>query len=221
MPIFWSEKLETAHYNYLLVGGGMTADAAAHGIREVDREGSIGMFSLEPDLPYNRPPLTKGLWKDTPLEAISRHTEKEEVEFHPGCKIERIEIDRKRVFDNQGRDWTFDKLLLATGGSPRRLSFGDDRVIYYRTLGDYQRLRRLTENSKRFAVIGSGFIGSEIAAALAMNDKEVVMVFRGPGIGHRIFPADLSAFVTGYYPCEKGVEVLAGESVTGLDNGDG
>jgi NADPH-dependent 2,4-dienoyl-CoA reductase/sulfur reductase-like enzyme len=93
-------------------------------------------------------------------------------------------------------------------------------VIYFRTLGDYRRLRALTETSARFLVIGGGFIGSEIAAALAMNEWPVTMVFPNPGIGARIFPAELSAFVTDYYR-HKGVEVLAGASVTGIERTGG
>jgi 3-phenylpropionate/trans-cinnamate dioxygenase ferredoxin reductase subunit len=204
------------HYNYLIIGGGMTAAAAATGIREVDAAGSIGIISMEADMPYDRPPLTKGLWKDKPLESIWRHTEKARVEFHLERKVETIEVPRKRVLDDRKDSYTFDKLLLATGGVPRRLPFGNDRVIYYRTLADYRRLRSLTEKYKRFAVIGSGFIGSEIAAALAMNGKEVVMIFPGDGICHRIFPRDLSQFVTNYYR-EKGVEIIAHESVAGLE----
>ena len=72
---------------------------------------------------------------------------------------------------------------LATGGRPRRLPFGDDQIIYFRTLSDYRRLRALTETGRRFAVIGGGFTGSEIAAALALNGKEVVMIFPDKDIG--------------------------------------
>ncbi len=63
------------NYKYLIIGGGMTADAAAKGIREIDPEGSIGLISLEPDPPYNRPLLSKGLWKGKPFDSIWRHTE--------------------------------------------------------------------------------------------------------------------------------------------------
>ena len=89
--------------------------------------------------------------------------------------------------DDQGTVYAFDKLLLATGGTPRRFPWGGDDVIYYRTLDDYQRLRALTEQGQRFAVIGGGFIGSEIAAALALNGKDVVMLFPGAGIGDHVF----------------------------------
>src|SRR2546425_922989 len=63
------------NYKYLIVGGGMTADAAVAGIREADPNGSIGLISAEPDPPYNRPPLSKALWKGEPLESIWRGTE--------------------------------------------------------------------------------------------------------------------------------------------------
>jgi NADPH-dependent 2,4-dienoyl-CoA reductase/sulfur reductase-like enzyme len=208
------------HYKYLMIGGGMTADAAVGGIREVDDSGSIGIISSETDTPYNRPPLTKGLWKGEPLESIWRGTEKKGVELHLGRRIEMLDLPQKRVIDDQQNAWAFDKLLLATGGQPRRLPFGDEQIIYYRTLADYRRLRGLTEEKKRFAVIGAGFIGSEIAAALAMNGKEVVMIFPGHAICDRIFPNDLSQFLNGYYR-EKGVEILAGESVTGLEERHG
>jgi NADPH-dependent 2,4-dienoyl-CoA reductase/sulfur reductase-like enzyme len=209
-----------AHFKYFIVGGGMTADAAVSGIREVDSTGSIGLVSKEPDAPYNRPPLTKGLWKGEPLESIWRGTEKKGVEYYLGPRVETLNVELKQVTDDQRDVYTFDKLLLATGGRPRVLPFGDDQIIYYRTLADYRRLRTLSEKQKRVVVIGGGFIGSEITAGLTMNKKEVVIVFPGAGICDRIFPRDLSEFVTKYFR-DKGVEVLAGESVAGLENRDG
>jgi NADPH-dependent 2,4-dienoyl-CoA reductase/sulfur reductase-like enzyme len=204
------------HYKYLIIGGGMTADAAVHGIREIDTAGSIGLISQEPDNPYDRPPLTKGLWKDKTLDSIWRHTEKERVEFHLGRSVDLIEPKQRRVTDDARNQYTYDKLLLATGGRPRQLPFGEGQIIYYRTASDYRRLRERTEKNKRFVVIGSGFIGSEIAAALAMNQKEVTMVFPGKGIGDRVYPQDLTQFLNGYFQ-EKGVELVPGESATGLE----
>lgn len=206
-----------AHYRYLIIGGGMTADAAVRGIRELDSEGSIGLISMEPNPPYNRPPLSKGLWKGKPLDGIWRGTQDFEAELHLGREAQILDAQRKRVTDDQGMIYTFDKLLLATGGTPRRLPFGDEHIIYFRTLEDYRRLRALTEQGQRFGVIGGGFIGSEIAAALAMNDKDVVMVFPETGIGDRIFPRDLADFLNDYYR-QKGVEVLADELITGLED---
>ena len=203
------------NYQYLIIGGGMTAAAAADGIREVDATGSIGIVSAEPDAPYDRPPLSKALWKGTSIDTIWRKTKDKQVEMHLGRTIKEIVPKQKRVVDDKGNIFTYEKLLLATGGRPRRLSFGDDQIIYYRTLADYRRLRALARSGRRFAVIGGGFIGSEIAAALAMNGKEVVMIFPGKDIGERLFPRGLSQFVSSVYQ-EKGVELLAGEKVVAL-----
>lgn len=203
------------HYKYLIAGGGMTADAAIQGIREVDPEGSIGLFSAEQNPPYDRPPLTKGLWKGKPFESIWRGTEGRDVELHLGNRIEGLDLKNKRASDDQGNEYTFDKLLLATGGSPRELPFGKEHIIYYRTVEDYRQLHELTQEVRHFAVLGGGFIGSEIAAALAMNNQKVTLIFPEPGIGDRLFPRELSRFLNDFYR-EKGVEVLEGELVSDL-----
>lgn len=203
------------HYNYLIIGGGMTADAAIRGIREIDTDGSVGLIGAETHPPYNRPPLSKGLWKGKPVDRIWRKTTERNVGLHLGRTAKTLDLAARRVDDDQGTSYTFDKLLLATGGTPRRFPFGGDDIVYFRTLDDYQRLRALSEEKQRFAVIGGGFIGSEIAAALAMNGKEVLMAFPDDGIGARLFPSDLSLFLNDYYR-QQGVEVLPGQQVTDL-----
>jgi len=204
------------HYKYLIIGGGMTADAAVQGIRSVDAASKIGIIGAETDAPYNRPPLSKALWKGESVDTIWRKTEQQNVTFHLGRTVTGIESANKQILDAHGDRYSWDKLLLATGGSPRRLPFGGDNIIYFRTLCDYRRLRVLTEKGKHFAVIGGGFIGSEIAAALTLNQKKVMMLFPGKSIGERVFPHDLSEFVSNFYE-DKGVELLSGEKVTGLD----
>lgn len=202
-------------YRYLIIGGGMTADAAVRGIRELDPDGAIGLVGTEPDPPYSRPPLSKALWKGEPLESVWRKTAEAGVELHLGRTVKELDLAARRVRDDQGGEYGFDKLLLATGGTPRRLGFGGDEVIYFRTLEDYRRLRALAQPGKSFAVIGGGFIGSEIAAALAMQGCRVTMFFPDAGIGARLFPADLAGFLNGYY-AEHGAEPRPGVSVTGL-----
>lgn len=203
-------------YTYLIVGGGMTADAAIHGIRDVDSTGSIGLIGAEAHPPYNRPPLSKGLWKGKPLESIWRKSAEPPAQLHLGRTARTLDTRNRRITDDQGTVYTYDKLLLATGGTPRRLPFGSDDIIYFRTFDDYQRLRALTEKGQHFAVIGGGFIGSEVAAALAMNGKKVTLLFPEAGIGARVFPADLSRFLNDYYR-QKNVEIRAGEQVVGME----
>jgi NADPH-dependent 2,4-dienoyl-CoA reductase/sulfur reductase-like enzyme len=203
------------HYSYLIVGGGMTAGEAVRGIREVDTNGSIGLIGQESDMPYSRPPLSKGLWKGQFLADIWRKTDTHNVSLHLGHTAQTLDPKAKRVVDEQGVVYSFDKCLLATGGTPRRLPFGGDLVIYFRTLRDYRRLRDLADQGRHIAVIGGGFIGSEIAAALAMNGRQVTMIYPEPGIGWRTFPPDLARHVSDYYR-EKGVDTIAGDSVVDI-----
>src|SRR5678816_3564237 len=118
-----------AHWRYLIIGGGMTAHAAAGGIRKVDEAGSIGVIGAEAHPPYDRPPLSKGLWKGKPLESIWRQSVAIEVKFHLGRKAQSLDARKKAVTDDEGTTHTYDKLLLATGASPKRLPFGGDDII--------------------------------------------------------------------------------------------
>lgn len=202
------------HYKYLIIGGGLTADAATRGIREMDEEGSIGLISMEPDPPYMRPNLSKGLWKGRPVEKIWRKTE-ERAELILRHKATAINPDKKIVRDDQGDEYTYVKLLLATGGSPIHLPFGDGNIIYYRDFQDYQKLRKLADEKELFVVIGGGFIGSEIAAALTMVGKKVTMIFLEDAINGLVFPNDLAHYLNDYYR-KKGVDVITNDSVASV-----
>jgi 3-phenylpropionate/trans-cinnamate dioxygenase ferredoxin reductase subunit len=202
-------------YHYLIIGGGMTGESAIRGIREVDAAGSIGLIGAEAHPPYNRPPLSKGLWKGQVLEEIWRKPEVQGLRLHLERSVQSLDVKAKRVADTSGTEYAFEKLLLATGGAVRRLPFGGDQIIYFRTLEDYQRLRALADRGGQIAVLGGGFIGSEIAAALSLNGKAVTMLFPDEGMCNRVFPRDLSQFLNRFFS-EKGVKVLAGESASDL-----
>jgi NADPH-dependent 2,4-dienoyl-CoA reductase/sulfur reductase-like enzyme len=204
---------------YLIVGGGMTGDAATKGIREHDADGSIVLVGAEADPPYKRPPLTKDLWKGGDEAKIWRGTGERGVDLRLGRSIVALDIDAHRATDDTGEEYEYEKVLLATGGTPRRLGGDDAQVIYYRTLADYRRVRELADGGASFAVIGGGFIGSELAASLVANGSRVTMVFPEAGICARLLPAALSAYVTEYYR-EKGVEVRTGERVESVDSLD-
>jgi 3-phenylpropionate/trans-cinnamate dioxygenase ferredoxin reductase component len=195
---------------YLIVGAGMTGDMAAKGIREHDSDGPITLIGADPHPPYKRPLLTKGLWQGAPEEKLWRDAA-ESVELVTGRRIVSLDLAAHTATNDAGEEYGWEKLLLATGARPREIP-GAEGVIWYRTLDDYHRLRETAPDGSHVAVIGGGFIGSEIAAGLVGNGVRVTMLFPEPGIGFRLFPGDLSASVTDYYR-EKGVEVLAGEMV--------
>jgi len=209
---------------YLIVGGGMTGDAAVKGIRDHDADGSIVLVGEEHDPPYARPPLTKGLWSGADEAKIWRGTKDLGAELRLGRRIVSIDLDGHRATDDTGEEYAWEKLLLATGGSPRTIP-GTDGVVYYRTLDDYRTVRKNVREGAHAVVIGGGFIGSEIAASLAANGCRVTMVFPEAGIASRVLPAELSAYVTEDYR-RRGVEILTEETVqaagaTWVTTGDG
>ena len=210
-----------AHYDHLIIGGGMTASAAAKAIRELRPNDSIGVVGSDPHPSYNRPPLSKGLWKGDPEEKVWRGLDKLGASLFLGRTATSLDPSLKQVTDDTGEVHTYGKLLFATGGTPRQLKDAPDGVIYYRTLDDYRELRDAAKAGSTTAVIGGGFIGSEIAAGLAVNGVKVTMIFPESGIGARNYPAGLSDFIGGYYR-EKGIEVLANESLKSVEKrGDG
>jgi len=199
------------HFRYLVVGGGMAAGAAVKGIRELDVDGGIAVVSAESERPYKRPPLSKKLWMGKSEDIIWVKMPEQSVDLRLGRAIVSIDPAVKQAADDRGTVYSYEKLLLATGGTPKRLPFGPDGLIYFRTLSDYRRLREITARGEEFVVVGGGFVGSEIAAALSSNGKRVTMLFPSTGIGESIYPRDLSSFLVGYYS-EHGVDVLAGDA---------
>jgi 3-phenylpropionate/trans-cinnamate dioxygenase ferredoxin reductase component len=203
-------------YKYLIIGGGMTADAAVKGIRELDEGGEIGIISAEADRPYLRPPLSKGLWTgDKSIDEIWCGTEREGVEFSLSRLALALEGDKREVIDDHGDTYSYDQLLIATGGKPRRLPFGGDNIIYYRSRRDYLRLRKLVDEKNNFSILGGGFIGAELAAALALNNKRVNMIFPEAAICARLLPIELARMLNRYYE-DRGVTLLSGRKPSGI-----
>jgi len=201
------------HYDYLIVGGGMTGDAAARALREADAGARIGLIGAERDAPYDRPPLSKAMWKgDKDIGSVDRGTAKLDVGLHLGRSAKYLDPAAHRVQDDAGDGYVYRKLLLATGGSPRQLSLQGERVIHFRTLDDYRRLRELAKPDTHIAVVGGGFIGSELAASLRSVGCRVSLVYPDETLGAKVYPADLSRFVTDYYR-EKGVALIPGAKV--------
>jgi 3-phenylpropionate/trans-cinnamate dioxygenase ferredoxin reductase component len=201
---------------YLIVGGGMTAAGAVRGIREHDADGSITVVGAEEHPPYKRPQLSKKLWAGGDEAKLWFDPELGGAHLVTGRRIVSLDLEARLATDDKGDDYHYEKLLFATGGTPRQLGGGDADVIYFRTLDDYRHLRELAREGAHVVVIGGGFIGSELAAALTSVGVKVTMVFPEPSVAFRVLPADLAEFVTGYYR-DKGVEVLAGETVSSVE----
>src|SRR5512135_926141 len=127
-------------YIYIIAGGGLAGASAVEGIREMDGSGSVLLIGNEAHLPYHRPPLSKQLWLGKKkVEEIfiqdRQFYEKSNVMLSLGTEVAGIEPDKRTVRSADGKTYHFGKLLLATGGMPRRLTVpgGDlDGVCYYR-----------------------------------------------------------------------------------------
>lgn len=195
------------HYPYLIIGGGMAGVAAIRGIRKLETDATIGMISNEAYPPYKRPFLSKALWKGVPYAKVWSGVDMSHVDLSLSRSVVRIDRERKQVVDEQGRSCCFDKLLLATGVSARLLPLDVKGLIYFRGLDDYLRLKQLAKQKQHFAVIGGGFIGTEIASALMSNGNSVTMIFPEESIGIRVYPEPLSRFLNRYYQ-SRGVNIV-------------
>jgi len=203
------------HYPYLIVGGGMTGMAAVRGITKADPAGRIGMISSESHPPYKRPFLSKALWKGTAFSKVWIGYDKDRVDLHLSRSVVRVDRAARQVVDDQGAVYGYDKLLLATGGTSRHLPWDVQGLIYFRDLDDYLNLKALAEEKQHFLVIGGGFIGSEVAAALCMQGLQVTMIFPEKSIGVRAYPAGLSDFISEYFR-SKGVKIMAEDTPEGI-----
>ncbi|MFH1336950.1 MAG: FAD-dependent oxidoreductase [Candidatus Zixiibacteriota bacterium] len=207
--------LESA-YTYVIVGGGLAGASAAQEIKERDKSGSILMIGGEKHLPYDRPPLSKKLWfGQKKVEELFLHDwsfyDQNQIQLMLGTKVVSLDIKNKAVGDDQGRMYRYEKLLLATGGIPRTLPIpgGDlEGICYYRFLDDYLRIKNEVKEGKSALVVGGGFIGSEIAAALSINKIDITMIFPEPYLVQRIFPDGLGQAIQRHY-IQKGIKVLS------------
>ncbi len=200
-------------YKYVIVGGGIAGASAIEGIREIDNSGRILLICGEPHLPYHRPPLSKGLWLGKKkVEDIFAHDggfyESNGVTIVSANPAETISVRDKTVHCVNGTAFSYGSLLVATGGSPRTFSGGQAGIGYYRYLDDYVSLRRELMPGKAVAIVGGGFIGSEMAAVLSATGIFVTMIFPEKSLCPAVFPASLAGAVRARFE-KAGVRILA------------
>ena len=184
------------HFDYLFVGGGIAAGFAAEGIREIDKDGTIGILSSDKDGPYTRPALSKLIWTDDDYTAedVPFHTaEKTDADVILETVVTAIDKEHKRVATEDGQTYSYSKLLLATGGEPQMLEGPeDDHVIAFRSFEDYRKLRDFSGSDQHVIVVGGSYIGTELAANLKLNNTQVSFIYPQKVLGDERFPLELA-----------------------------
>lgn len=212
-------------YDYVIVGAGVAAASAVKGIRAEDAGGTIGVLGSEPDKPVYRPVLTKDLWlkDDATLEGSSLAGDLDDddaVDLLTDTTVTAIDREAHVVRLADGSSVGYGKLLLATGAEPRVLGVDPGpRVLYYRTAADYERLRAVAAKGSHVAVVGGGYIGSEITSALIQNGIDVTLVLDLEDVQEQMFPRALAAHLTKDL-ADRGVTIVHG-SVSGGEEDDG
>jgi 3-phenylpropionate/trans-cinnamate dioxygenase ferredoxin reductase subunit len=215
-----------ARETFVIVGAGMAGAKAAEGLRERGFEGRVVLVGEEAERPYERPPLSKdflrGEKEDTPYVHPEGFYEEHEVELLSSTRAVAIDPSAGEVSLEGGERIAYDRLLLCTGAEPRRLAVPGaelDGIHYLRTVEDSRRLGAELEPGRRLVVVGSGWIGSEIAASARQRKCEVAMLELGALPLERALGPELGRVYLEQH-VENGVEYLAGTVVDRFE-GDG
>jgi NADPH-dependent 2,4-dienoyl-CoA reductase/sulfur reductase-like enzyme len=209
---------------FVILGGGMVAGYAAKQLVELGLQpGELTILSADSSVPYERPPLSKGFLAGKDSEESIRINaadfyREHGIELKLNCEITGVDPGRKRLVLKAGGEVGYNKLILATGASPRTLDIPGAKLqnLYYlRSLDSSKAIRSAAEKSKRAVVIGGGFIGMEVAAVLAQKNIEVTMVLTEDRLGKRLFSPQMSTFFESYYAAH-GVRLIKTATATEL-----
>ena len=211
-------------YKYVIVGGGLAGGHAAGAIRQVDSAGPLILVTQEPWKPYQRPPLSKAYLqgkagRDKVFFRDPEFYYQNEIQVLTGVRATTLEPENHVVSLSDGRLLAYEKLLLATGGYARRLSIpGNDlqQVFTLRTIEDSESIRAAAGPGKRALVLGGSFIGSEVAASLAILGTEVTLAFHESRLLEGLAPPELSEALNELYG-KHGVRLLPGGVAQSLE----
>jgi len=214
--------------DFVIVGAGLAGAKAAEALREQGFDGRVILVGAEPHRPYERPPLSKGyLAGKTDREKVFVHAKdwyaEHRVEFTPQLPATRLDRAAHQVELADGTTIGYDKLLLATGSSPRRLEVPGadaDGVHHLRTLDDSDVLRDLLANTGRLVVIGAGWIGLEVTAAARQAGVEVTVVESAELPLLRVLGPEVAQIFADLH-IQHGVDVRFGATLAEITTADG
>ncbi len=192
-----------------ILGAGQAGAYAASEIRKYDKESEVTIFGEENYLPYERPPLSK--------DSIIGKKNFEELSFFPRSfyeteninikyqAVENVNFDKKILITNDNQNHKYDSLLIATGSKNRKLNYEkanqdiNDSILYLRNIQDSKKIKKIIETKNKFAIIGGGFIGLEIASSISQLGKTAHVIEMGPQVMGRVIPLQIASIVSKYH----------------------
>lgn len=199
----------------VIIGAGESGTRAAFALRESGFAGSVTLIGTEPHLPYERPPLSKPLDGAVQMKPIcgAEALETAGIDYIKGVSASRLDRHARSVTLSDGRTLAYDKLLLATGARPRRLTCpGAERALDFRTYPDAATIFSRTETAKSVAIIGGGLIGMELAAVLRGKDIAVSVIEMAPRPLGRAVPPRFAAKLHARH-LDEGVTFHLGQAI--------
>jgi 3-phenylpropionate/trans-cinnamate dioxygenase ferredoxin reductase subunit len=212
------------HERFVIIGASLAGASAAAALREGGFDGTVELIGAEPQLPYNRPPLSKGYLRgqerfDDQLVNPADHFAQHDIKLRLGVRVTVVDPKRKVVGLDGGGEVPYDRLLVATGGRNRTLTTPGAElsgIFQLRTVEDCDRIRAVARSGARAVVIGLGFIGSEVSASLRQMGLAVTAI-EGQAVPlARVLGAEVGA-VLGEIHREKGVELVMEDAVAAFE----
>jgi NADPH-dependent 2,4-dienoyl-CoA reductase/sulfur reductase-like enzyme len=208
----------------VIVGGGLSTGRAIKSYRESGGEGPITLFSKDSQVPYHRPPLSKKFLRgeaevDDTLVEPEQFYRDHDVDLHLETAVAELDLHDRRLRLAGGGDKAFDKLLIASGATPRKLDVPGtelEGIFSLRTLDDSARIREAAKDARHAVIVGAGFIGMEVAASLSQLGLEVTLVHRGKGLFEILRARPVAQFLQDLYG-QNGVELVLGDEVASFN----
>ncbi len=205
----------------VIIGCGQAGGQAAASLRQEKYEGSITIIGAEPYIPYQRPPLSKQyLSGEQEKEKLSLRQESfysdKDIELILGSEASSINAAHKEVALTGGDSLSYDKLLIATGGRPRKLEIDGhelDGIHYLRTIDDVDSIREQMEKNQRMVIIGGGYIGLEVASVAIRKGLSVSVLEMEDRILERVTTKEMSSFYNQLHS-DQGVQIHTSTQVT-------
>lgn len=215
------------HVTYALIGGGLASGNCARWLRESGADGTILLIGREPDLPYNRPPCSKGYMqgKESREDTLFRPSDwygEQNVEVLTRVSATGLDLTDRVLRLSDGQEVSFDKALVATGANVRRIPVPGtelEGIHYLRTLGNSQTIRT-DAAGKRVVLIGGSYIASEVAASLTELGSACTLVMIEPVVLSRGFGEQAGRFFQERLT-EHGIQVHGGEELDRFEGSDG